>query len=1110
MYFKKLELVGFKSFLEKTNLNFEPGITTVVGPNGCGKSNIFDSIRWALGEQSVKSLRGSEMQDVIFNGTDKKEPVGMAEVTLIFDNGNKIFAIDDDEVAITRRIFRSGESEYLLNKTQVRLKDILEILSGTGIGAEGYSLIEQGKIDLILSSRPEDRRLVFDEASGITKYKAQKKEAMRKLEETEQNLLRVNDIIAEIKRQIGSLERQANKARKYKEVFEELKLKEVSLGVLQKKQLSREQDEIASSLSQLQEKEVRLLEIIKEQEEKISSRQAALKAIEDNLMSVKNEILNLENSILRNREQIRFNQERTQELEKTKTYLQAQIEQVKKRILTDEEKLNKVRQEYGSIKKDIEEKALLLHENEFQLNILSAAIKNSQNNIIRSKKEILDLITQCTKVKNEAADLVAKQQILSARKKRLDIEKAKTREEKVSAEDNLRNIKQELENLEKNYQDLNSKIFHSRMESEQEELSLNQINKDLEDSEKQRLVLASQRRFLEELKTKYEDISESINAVIYLDKAPRGKISGLVIKIKDYLNLREEDKGNLAVVNLKLSGEAKPFDLDTQRISTDIHQLEERITSLMTSQTTKEMRIAQLQQFIQDTEKLLRQEELVIANKKAVHQNILEQFNKIKEEEEIILLELSEAEKELVILDEKIKQSQKQSQELGSAEKKIEDLLTQEQENIALNSQSKENTLVLMAQIKTEREALTKRIGSDEATLKILEDTYQQDKENLQHSEMQIQEANAKQGTFSSKAYELENKINELEIELENKKGLLKEAENKYQAFSQGEGDVVAKIEKDRKELAGLKEKVYQLQMQNKDVDFKITSIKERILQCYKVDLPTVRETTDQETTPQDSKGDAAPDSLTGQQAPKESAFEILTDIDEHVLGDNIHRLKEKLDSYGTVNLVAIEEYDELKKRYDFLNQQQSDLISAKESLHEAILKINRTTRKLFLETFEKIRVEFRNYFKLLFNGGDAQVFLIDENEPLESGIEIICRPPGKKLQNVLLLSGGEKALSAIALLFAIFKIKPAPFCVLDEIDAALDESNIDRFSRLLQEFCERSQFIVITHNKRTIANADVMYGITMEESGVSKIISVKFKEKVRPKVNKEPVAELV
>ncbi len=313
MYFKKLELVGFKSFLEKTTLNFEPGITAVVGPNGCGKSNIFDAIRWVLGEQSIKSLRGSEMQDVIFNGTDSKEPLSMAEVSLTFDNDTKFFAVDHNEVVITRRIFRSGESEYLLNKTLVRLKDILDLLMGTGIGAENYSLVEQGKICLILTSRPKDRRLIFDEAAGITKYKVQKKEALRRLDETEQNLLRVNDIIAEVKRQIGSLERQATRARRYKEIFEELKQKEINLSFFQRNELILEKNNIINQLNELEVTENRLLNIIQEHESKVSTHRSDLKEMEDNIMAIKNQILNFDNLILSNEERISFNKEKSAE-----------------------------------------------------------------------------------------------------------------------------------------------------------------------------------------------------------------------------------------------------------------------------------------------------------------------------------------------------------------------------------------------------------------------------------------------------------------------------------------------------------------------------------------------------------------------------------------------------------------------------------------------------------------------------------------------------------------------------------------------------------------------------------------------------------------------------
>jgi chromosome segregation protein len=366
---------------------------------------------------------------------------------------------------------------------------------------------------------------------------------------------------------------------------------------------------------------------------------------------------------------------------------------------------------------------------------------------------------------------------------------------------------------------------------------------------------------------------------------------------------------------------------------------------------------------------------------------------------------------------------------------------------------------VAIARAKAELENLNRRIGSDEATLKILEDTYRQDKEAVLNLENQIKENQGKQETMILEIKALEDEIIEVNNNLKIQNQQLKEAEEKYNQIADSSSDIVTKIETDRLKLDKMKNSLYELQMQSKDIDFKAMGLKERLIQAYKVDL--------------------------------ETAGDIAQEIDEHTLALEIQGLKEKLDSYGSVNLVAIEEYDELKKR--FLTQQQNDLLSAKDQLHEAILKINRTTKKMFLETFEKVREEFRNYFRMLFNGGDAQILLVDESDPLESGIEIICRPPGKKLQNVLLLSGGEKALSATALIFAIFKVKPSPFCILDEIDAALDEANVDRFGRMLHEFTEQSQFIVITHNKRTIANANVMYGITMEQSGVSKIVSVKF-----------------
>jgi len=1074
MYFKKLELVGFKSFFDKTTLNFEPGVTAVVGPNGCGKSNIFDSIRWVLGEQSAKSLRGSEMQDVIFNGTDLKEALGMAEVTVTFDNENKFFNVDHPEVAITRRLFRSGESEYLLNKTQVRLKDILDILLGTGIGAESYSIVAQGKIDLVLSSRPEDRRLVFDEASGITKYKAQKREATRKLEETEQNLLRVNDIITEVKRQIGSLERQANKARRYKEVFEELKNKEINLSILQKRALLQEKDKIIQELKGLESQESDFLNLVREQESKIANRQTELKSQEENMLSIKNQILNLENQIVRNNEHIGFNKEKIEELDSSKDNLLAQIDQVKNRIILDEEKLNNVKQEFDSIKNNIDSKSAVLAEKEALISNLNTSIKSSLENITKSKSLILDLVSKIAGAKNEISDFSAKQQIFMARKKRLEIEKAKVYEEKAITEEGLKNITQDVEGLKRIVEEINLKIAGIKTDLDQEGSSIKDIDSEITNLEKERLTLVSHKEFLEKLKTKYEDIGESLNALIYLDKLPSENVSGLVVKIKEQTGLKDQDKEHNQMANFKLSGEAKPIELDTQKIQERLNKVETELEILRGKRTSKEEHIEEINQSLYGLQQDLRNQEITLANRETSRQTILEQFNKTREEEDVIVMELSEVQREISVLEQNLAAAQSHLTGLNKELLEAEGLISQEEDSTSKNSKLREEVLVVITQTKTELEALNKRIFSDEATLKILEDTYNQDKESLSSMEKQVSEGQNKKESLQLEIKDCENKAKVCSEDVENQNNRLRELEAKYQAASEGAGDVIAKIDSDRKELDSIKNKLYKLQMQDKDIDYKFSSIKDRMLQAYKIDIQELEDLTAQEGT--------------------------------DVLSGEIERLKGKLDSYGTVNLVAIEEYDELKKRYDFLIQQHTDLHSAKESLHQAILKINRTTKQMFLETFEKVKGEFRNYFKLLFNGGDAQVFLVDEQDPLESGIEIICRPPGKKLQNVLLLSGGEKSLSAIALIFAIFKVKPSPFCVLDEIDAALDEANVDRFARVLQEFADNSQFIVITHNKKTISNANVMYGITMEESGISKIVSVKF-AKDSSRKDKEPDA---
>lgn len=1122
MYFKELEIVGFKSFCNKTTLQFEPGITAIVGPNGCGKSNIFDSIRWVLGEQSAKSMRGSAMEDVIFNGAETKEPLGMAEVSLTFDNSNNFFPVNAAEVIITRRLFRSGESEYLLNKIQVRLKDIMDLLLGTGIGAESYSLIPQGKIDLILSSKPEDRRMVFDEASGITKYKAQKKEALRKIEETQQNLLRVNDIIVEVKRQIGSLERQANKARKYKEVFEGLKTKEIILANIQKAELELNKAVILKEIEDFQLQESQLLDLINQQESGILAQQAEFKKREDIILKIKNEIMNLENIFSMDNERINLNKERIIELAASKERLSSQIQQAKDRLATDEEKLNCLRHEYTAIRGDIDARDKILSEKESQLKGIASLIKAASDNIASSKKSILDLEIRISNARNELSGVTSKQQIYLARQKRLEIEKAKVSEEISAAQANIDNINQEISGVTAEFQSVSQRISGVKANLDTEKGIVNNISAQIDSLEKEKFSLQSQRQFLEELKINYENIGESMNAVIYLDKMPAERISGLVVKVKDYINLADEDKKTFEQFNLKVSGEAKPIDLDTRNISEKLAQIETRIEELKKDNEAKIYLIEGLNNTLAELEKGLRAQEIALANKKTFQQTALDEFSKFKDEADLIRIELSDMQTDLAAANELIGNIRASSAQLEEELKVKEDTIVNEQNNISLNNSLREEALVDIARIKTELNALHKRLGSDDSTLKELENRYNQDKENLMNFEKQMADTMLKQQSLGGEISVFESRIKETIVDIASRKAALEETDSSYQEISLALNEAFAKLELTKKELDAAKNNLYELQMRLKDVEFKYLSLKERLLQVYKIDFEQLGSVPADnalsgvtESNPEQSQQESLPDVpalsqglIQAAENPQENAV-----IDVNVLVDEIKTLKARLDSYGSVNLVAIEEYDDLKKRYDFLEQQQQDLVSAKEALANAILKINRTTKKMFIETFERIRVEFRIYFRLLFNGGDAQIYLIDEHDPLESGIEIICRPPGKKLQNVLLLSGGEKAMSAIALIFAIFKIKPAPFCVLDEIDAALDEANVDRFSKALQEFAKISQFIVITHNKKTISNADIMYGITMEESGVSKIVSVKFaqnKAAQAPPQITQPLAEPV
>jgi len=1073
MYLKKLELLGFKSFAEKTVLNFEPGVAAVVGPNGCGKSNIFDSVRWVLGEQSVKAMRGSSMEDVIFNGTDERAGLGFAEVSLTFSNESKMLPIAFDEVTVSRRLFRSGDSEYLLNKTQVRLRDILELFMGTGIGAESYSLIEQGKIDMILSSRPEDRRMIFDEAAGITKYKSKKREAVNKLQDTENNLLRVNDIITEVRRQINSIERQAAKARRYKEKFEELKNLEVKLAKFQLDEFRSKKTDFSKLIEKLQEEERITEEKIAQSNNKLNEYNQKIEELQNSINEFKTQDLKFDNLIEKNTHHIQLNNERINEMSLQRERFTEQKAQLENRISAQKGKIEEFKAQLSSLESLDKQKNDSLQEKSTSLGEIAKTIKKAQEIIAKSKMKILDVSSNQSKIKNEIIEINTQIQTRLARKRRLGMEKSKVLTEKDGVQSNLDKLLEKIELIERDLGQLHSQRDATACEISNLGERVNAIGRKIKELQDKKLSLESQREFIAELKLKYEDMPGQMKAVFLADQKPINGSTGIIgkvsavddVKIKDSSILEGFSPGGNSGKFYRLICEAKYISLDPAQITKKIDELASQIQDLKQQEVLIRRAIESKEKKLIQIEENIHQKEIILSNEGTQKKAIEDELGKLKDEIDLVEVELSELNEKLTELQKKVDELSKQSNQIEQESQNLNQLISDNQKTISSKIDEREQTTVAIAQLKTEIDSIKDKKNAQHDTLSMLETALKDD-----YSESSLLEQEDKNSI--KKAAELETELVNLKDEIQKIK-VQKEALSKdLKEFYSRNENVISLVEEERQKLGVLeseheriKKDSHDSQMSEQEINYKEQSIKDRISQTYKLNLDEV-------------------------QTEKVGAVNVEN------LSDEIIKLKEKLDSFGTVNLVAIEEYEELKKRYEFLTNQHNDLLSAKDAINKTITKINRTTRVMFLETFEKIGTEFHTYFRLLFGGGDARLILIEPDDVLESGIEIVARPPGKKLQSIDLLSGGEKALTAIALIFGVFRVKPSPFCILDEIDAALDESNIGRFAHTLREFAKKSQFIVITHNKKTIVNADVMYGITMAETGISKIVSVKFGEK--------------
>ncbi len=1209
MHLQSLELFGFKSFADKTLFNFHEGVTAIVGPNGCGKSNVCDAVRWVLGEQSAKSLRGGEMADVIFNGTDSRKPLGFAEVSLTFTDCGSELGVDWHDVRVTRRIYRDGNSEYLLNKTGCRLKDIHNLFADTGVGRSAYSIMEQGKIDLILSSRPEDRRSVFEEAAGITKYKTQKKEALRKLEATEANLLRIGDIIKEVKRQIGSLQRQAGKARRYQALHSDLQVLDTHFSYRKLQALETELGECASEIERVSEVERETRSEITAGERQLANFRGELDAADQRITSARGKLQQLESEIASQRSRIAFNEQRGIELTELIERSQREIESAQTKLRqheTDIEAANALLEETTrllTLKKaqleELNERARARREarqnaeqqwREIQINLSKdelrlVALTDDENELrerrsatVRELHSLTERIASAgvgreqlhTKVQDARTAQESEQQTVEQLFARVREQEDQLREqqsalsilekqltalnrgiaEKESRHDILRQLNDEGEGLAEGSQALLKSgefEFAGALAAQlgvpaefvaaiEAALGRNLHALILRETERAAEVVAWLRaqkpgqaalalgRTHDEERTPANDLppraiawaADKVEASATLAPLIRQLLRDVALfdNLDDALNATQSNVAAVTRTGEFISRERVLF-VGSSKARSDsllerklrIDALEKELSSLKREGATfEEQRNAMEVQIasIHSALDLARQhhQETYLAQTAAVSKtNELEREHETAERDlEVLRSEHATLERQIASADARVEELGEQRAQLGTAiatqtsemiqlEARREEAARREEESAAhlgearvvtATHEHKHETLVaqrapMLARQAELSELIATReidIGSYRTRLATQATETEEAKQSIdRQSDERVRREAETEKLVMERAVQLEA-INTRETELRAARNCLSELQEKRGAHS-----------------------VRQTQLQ-----LQIEHLLEHVTQRYQIDLrhfaPDVyaHEKVLRAQLKRAVTGVADPGSLPAADAQPRPA----TAATEDDLQKLITELTRQLDNMGPVNLDAVQEYDELEERYRFLETQNNDLTNSRRELLDVIARINSTTQKLFAETFAQVRLNFREMFGELFGGGRADLQLMDENDALNCGIDIIAKPPGKQLQSVSLLSGGERTMTAVALLFAIYMVRPSPFCVLDEMDAPLDESNINRFIRVLERFDTQSQFIIITHNKRTIAKADVLYGVTMEERGVSKLVGMILAEPQR------------
>lgn len=1233
MYLKSLEILGFKSFAARTVLTFDRGVTVIVGPNGCGKSNVLDSVRWVLGEQSAKALRGGEMADVIFSGTDSRPALGMAEVSMTFADCEKDLGVAWNEVTITRRVYRDGQGEYFLNKTPCRLRDIHQLFMDTGVGRSAYSIMEQGKIDQILSSRPEDRRAIFEEAAGITKFKAQRREALRKLEATEANLLRLTDVIREVKRQIGSLQRQAAKARRYQTLLSDLRVLDTHNSQRLYRELETQRCEVAEKSQSLQSNQATSERDVREQEAAVAEKRRELERLEEALTQARQNVNELNNRITQGESRIGFNNERLAEFNALTERYEADIAASEERLSVQQEQIESTDLELQAIEEALAAQEAQLQERQSNAGDLTAQRVEIERQHQSLFAQIAQIESKLGELRTEIAGCITTRDGSQARMAIMgeEIENLHRAAKALQIQENeaAAQIEQSTRALETRKAE--AAEAEGIVRTTQAELSL--LDKDLHTESRRLSERESKLDVLRQLNADGEGFSEGTQAVlkgldnpsfykpailgalaqfievgtahiIPIEAALGQNLQAIVMKdalvaeaVAKTLFTKKLGRASLALrplwadlpatASLTLPAGALGWAFDKVRCQPDVEPLVRQLLAgvAIVEDLETALRLAaagpvgQLSldtttrcQFVTLAGEIVTREGIVQGgqSKEAAGSSVLQRKAQITElETEANALRTALAEMTLRRHDAatRLETAQARQQEARDEAQTLVFTLDHLRGRVAnLGRESQENERKIES-FGAERDAVERRHDEAVERLTRLEEDaaistaeivdLQARQVELQSqlaglrenesmfvselNELRIRAATEKQryASLQNQRQPMRSRMAELRELIEQRRRdieaytaktaqLAEDTENVQAGISQAQsrlgeaGEAVQQLLNERTALAievetletALRQTRFdlsqshetrtQLEVRASQLALRIEALCERVLHRYQLDIREFQSesytffTTLRDLKKKRKTGDTSEEEADTAASPPEAD----EPASETTSGEGpnwneveslIKEIDAKIESMGPVNVEAIQEYDELEQRYKFLEQQNSDLEKSKAELLEVISKINHTTKTMFADTFEQVRVNFQEMFRELFGGGKANLVLLDESDPLESGIDIIAKPPGKQLTSITLLSGGEKTMTAVALLFSIYMVKPSPFCILDEMDAPLDESNINRFIKILDRFVSQSQFVVISHNKRTIAKADIIYGVTMEEHGVSKLVSVKF-----------------